>query len=92
MTEEEESPIFSITDRGFNLKAWYLEDGNSKVIITQNGEPFKEFLYPSYKIFNIAAHFSDIIDGELSETDKDRGYEIAGSDGLGGTVMPKNLR
>lgn len=58
---------FNITDRGFNVKAFYLDDdsGNAQIKITCDGKPFREFLYPAYKIWNIAAHFNDLVDEEL---------------------------
>ena len=82
-------PEFTKDDRGFHVEAWYLVDteeskGEALIQISYNGEIVREFLFPSYKIWNIAAHFSDIVDGELSKDDKERGYGIAASTGLGG--------
>ena len=74
--------VFDLTDRGFNVKAWYLNDdsGNALVKITKDGKLHRKFNWPAYKIFNIAAHFEDIVDGELEKTNnKLSGYEIAGS-------------
>lgn len=74
--------VFDLTDRGFTVKAWYLNDdsGNALVRITKDGKLRREFKWPAYKIFNIAAHFEDIVDGELEKTnDKLSGYRIAGS-------------
>jgi len=56
------------------------------------GKKLKKYEYDTdiqqpYKIFNLAAHFEDIVEGELKSSDV--GYRIAGSDGLGGGVMPK---
>lgn len=87
--KKSEKPAFDINDRGFNVKAWYLKNteqskGDSLIEVCCNGEMIRQFVYPSYKIWNIAAHFGDIVDEELSKTDKERGYLIAGSDGLGG--------
>lgn len=89
--KENETPLFNLSDRGFNVKAWYAtntEDSKGDAIIKlrYNGKLVKELLYPAYKIYNIAAHFSDIVDSEIRNDD--RGYKIAGSTGLGGTVMP----
>jgi len=77
-----EELVFDLTDRGFNVKAWYLNDdsGNALVKIFYDDELYREFNWPAYKIFNIAAHFGDIVDGELEKTsNKLSGYEIAGS-------------
>jgi hypothetical protein len=89
--KEKEEPVFSIDDRDFNIKVWYLEDtidskGDALVEIRYSNNLIREGLFPSYKIYNLAAHFSDIVDGELSKDDKDRGYEIAASTGFGGSV------
>jgi hypothetical protein len=77
--KESDNPIFDHTDRGFNVKAWYLKNteeskGDALVEIKRNEKLLRRFLYPAYKIYNIAAHFSDIVDGELSENNKLSGY------------------
>lgn len=84
-----EAPEFDIDDRGFNVKAWYLDDtaeskGDALIEVSYNNKVIRQFIFPAYKIFNIAAHFTDIVDGELSKTDKERGYRIAASTGLEG--------
>lgn len=81
-------PLFSIDDRGFNIKAWYVEDtedskGDAVVQVRYNGELKRQIIWPAYKIWNIAAHSDDIVDGELSRTDDERGYKIAGWCGVG---------
>ncbi len=91
--KEKEEPAFDVNDRGFNAKAYYLEDtetskGDALIEIRYQGELIREFLFPSYKIWNIAAHFRDIVDGELSKDDKERGYRIATSTGLEGLATP----
>ena len=93
--KEEIEPLFDIKDRGYNVKAWYLKDtenskGDSLVEITKEGKIIKSFIYPSYKIYNIAAHFKDIIDSEIENNNI--GYQIAGSNGLGGCVMPQEVK
>ena len=85
--KERKKPEFDINDRGFNAKAWHLKNtaeskGDSLIQISYNGQLLREFLFPSYKIWNIPAHFKDIVDGELSKDDKARGYRIAASTGL----------
>ena len=92
---ENKKPEFNIDDRGFNAKAWHLKDtdsskGDALIEIRYNRKLIRSFLFPSYKIWNIAAHFGDIIDGELSKNDKERGYKIAASTGFEGVfVVPK---
>ncbi len=87
--KEKNTPEFDIDDRGFNVKAWYLENtadskGDALIVIKYGDAIVRKFIFPAYKIWNIAAHFRDIVDGELSKDDTSRGYAIAASDGLGG--------
>ena len=86
--------LFSIDDRGFNVKAWYLENtndskGDAIVELRYNDKIIREIIFPAYKIYNIAAHFSDVVDGEINNSD--RGYAIAASDGLGGFAPVKDI-
>jgi hypothetical protein len=73
--------------KGFEMKAFWGDEPDARIEITRDGKPYKTFSYPSYKIFNLAAHFIGIVDGELEGSDI--GYRIAGSTGLGGVIMPK---
>jgi len=87
--KEKDTPEFDIDDRGFNVKAWYLENtetskGDALIEVRYCNELIRDFIFPAYKIYNIAAHFTDIVDSELSKDDKERGYAIAASNGLGG--------
>jgi len=87
--KEKEEPEFDIDDRGFNAKAWYLENtetskGDALIEVRYDNTIIRKFIFPAYKIWNIAAHFKDVVDGELSKNDKERGYAIAASNGLGG--------
>ena len=92
--KEKDTPEFDIDDRGFNVKAWYLENtedskGDALIVVKYGDKVLREFIFPAYKIWNIAAHFRDIVDSELSKDDKSRGYAIAASTGLGGFVPIK---
>ena len=86
---DKSKPVFDITDRGFNVKAWWPTDnsGDALIKIWQDDKLLREFTFPAYKVFNIAAHFKDIVDGEL-EKNAD-GYMMAASDGLGGYAAIK---
>lgn len=91
--ERKEKEVFNIEHRGFTAQCWYLSDtesskGDAYIEIKRDGEMVWSFLYPAYKVYNIAAHFNDIVDGKLS-SDKESGYRKAGSTGLGGCVMPQ---
>jgi hypothetical protein len=70
-------------DRGYTVKASYLlapNAGDALVEIFKDGEPLRQFLFPAYKVWNIAAHFKDIVDGELEQNDS--GYRMASWNGL----------
>lgn len=84
-----ETPI----DRLFQLKVYYLveQKGDALVELHYDGKIVREMIYPAYKIWNLAAHFRDIVDGELSADDSERGYRIAGATGFGGVIMPLDL-
>lgn len=70
----------------YRFRATYLDEpkGESLIEIWRDGEPVKEFRWPSYKIWNILAHAGEIIVG--LEQDSDAGLRVAGSDLLGGNV------
>jgi len=84
-----EKLAFKETYRGYSVEMYWGEGADARGIVTreQDGKKLLEFSYPAYKIFNIQAHWSDIVDGEL-QGDKS-GWAIAGSDGLGGMIMPQ---
>ena len=71
-------------DRGYTVKGSYLIEpkGEALIEIFKDGVILRKFLFPAYKIWNIAAHFSDIVDGEIENNAS--GYHMAASDGLGG--------
>ena len=74
-------------DRGFIFRAWDLPDskGDALIEVERNKKIIKTFIFPAYKVWNIAAHSNDIIQSELNKNDE--GYFMAGSDGLGGNVF-----
>lgn len=89
---KKEKLAFEQKDRNFKIKVWYLEepnDGNALVQLFYGRKMIRKMLYPGYKIWNLSAHFSDIVDGELENSD--RGYQIAGATGFGGTIMPTKI-
>lgn len=79
-------------DRGFSVRASYLKEphkGDALVEIFRDGEPLRKFLYPAYRIWNIAAHFNDIVDGELAG--HDGGYRMANWNGITPTGQAEAL-
>lgn len=42
-------------------------------------------MFPAYKVWNIAAHFKDIVDGEIEQST--RGYEAAAWNGISGAIF-----
>lgn len=70
-------------DRGYTVKASYLKppnEGDALIQVFKDGAVVREFLFPAYKIWNIAAHFSDIVDSEIAKNTA--GYEKAAWNGL----------
>jgi hypothetical protein len=82
-----EKVAFEGEKKGYYFKATYLSEpkGEALIEISKGDKIVKEFLFPSYKIWNISAHSDDIIDG--LEKESDEGLYVAGSDGLGGNVF-----
>lgn len=81
-----EKIAFAIDGGGYHFKASYLtEPANDALIeISKNGKLVREFLFPAYKIWNIAAHAHDIAEGLDRESND--GLRVAGSDLLGGNA------
>lgn len=84
-----EKLAFKTEYKGFVAEAYWGAGPDARVVVTRDGKPFKEFKYPAYKIFNIQAHWIDIVEGELENSDE--GYRLAGSNLLGGGVMPQPI-
>lgn len=75
-------------DRGYTLKASYLKDpngGDALIEIFKDGKPLRAFLFPAYKIWNIAAHFGGIVDSEIAGDG--HGYHMAAWDGISGAIV-----
>lgn len=81
-----EKVAFEVETRGYNFKATYLKEPKNDALIeiSKEGKIVREFLFPAYKIWNIAAHADDIING--LEKESDEGLYAAGSNGLGGNA------
>lgn len=75
-------------DRGYTVRASYLKapnDSDALVEIFKDGHPLRKFTFPAYKIWNIAAHFRDIVDGEIEQSAS--GYKMASWDGISGATI-----
>jgi len=83
--DEPRKTVFSFNERGFDFDAVDIGGGDALITIRRGNETVRELKFPAYKVYNIAAHANDIVDGLLEESD--RGLQIAGSDGLGGEAM-----
>ena len=80
-------------DRGYSVRASYLkapDDQNALIEISKDGAVIRSFLYPAYRIYNIAAHFSEIVDGEIEN--HDGGYRAADFNGITPTGPAQPLR
>ena len=80
--------VFEGDEQGFHFKGSYLKEpiGEALIEISKEGHVIREFLFPSYKIWNIPAHAKDIVLGLVEGNDE--GLYIAGSNGLGGNAYP----
>ena len=78
-----EKPAFKLEPyKGFTAEASYLSEprGDALVEIFRDGEPYRRFLYPAYKVWNIAAHFPEIVESEIAGNCE--GYDLAGWTGF----------
>ena len=77
-------------EQGFTAKAFYLKSptGDALVELYKDGQPYRRFLYPAYKIWNIAAHFPEIVQSEIDGDN--RGYDAAGWTGFS-IVQPHSI-
>ena len=66
----EERIAFKVEHKGFIATALYDSDAKAQdahIVVTRDGTLYAEFDYPAYRIWNIAAHFTDMVDVELEE-------------------------
>jgi hypothetical protein len=70
-------------DRGYTIRVSYLKpphNGDALVEVIKDTKPLRHFLFPAYKIYNLQAHFSEIVDSEIEGNKK--GYEEAAWNGF----------
>ncbi len=71
-------------DRGYTIRASYLKEphaGDALIEIMHEGAVVRTFLFPAYKIYNLPAHFGEIVDSEIAKDD--HGYRQAAWNGIG---------
>lgn len=79
-------------DRGYAVRASYLKAphaGDALIEILKDGAVHRSFTYPAYRIYNIAAHFGEIVDGEIEQ--HDGGYRAADWNGIAPSGEPQPL-
>ena len=69
MIGEFRRPAFAFTDRGYNVQCFYGSAQESLIVVTRDGVPHVQFRYPSYRIWNIAAHFNEMVDNWLERSE-----------------------
>ncbi len=73
-SHEVDSVAYNTSDkpyRGYSVRASYLKHPNSQcawIEVSKDGVVVRSFYYPAYRIYNIVAHFSDMVDAEIEET------------------------
>jgi len=75
-------------DRGYTIRASYLKEPHASdalIEVMKDGQPLRQFLFPAYKIYNLQAHFRDIVDSEIENSAN--GYEMAAWNGISGAVF-----
>jgi hypothetical protein len=75
-------------DRGYTVRASYLKaprDRDALIEIFKDAKPLRAFFFPAYRAWNIAAHFRDIVDGEVAGNGN--GYEMAAWDGITNSIV-----
>jgi hypothetical protein len=87
ITYEVESTAFEgpkTPDRGYTIRASFLKppfEADALIEIMKDGKVIRSFLFPAYKIYNLQAHFSEIVDSEINGNDN--GYRQAAWCGIG---------
>lgn len=70
--------------RGHMIRASFLKPpraGDAFVELFRDGEVVRSFYWPAYKVYNLQAHFTEIVDSELEGMDA--GYRQAAWNGIG---------
>jgi|688.fasta_scaffold218569_4 hypothetical protein len=71
-------------DRGYTMRVSYLKppaSADALVEVMKDKVVVRMFLFPAYKIYNLQAHFGEIVDSEIEKNDN--GYRQAAWCGIG---------
>jgi hypothetical protein len=71
-------------DRGYTMRVSYLKppaSADALVEVMKDKVVVRMFLFPAYKIYNLQAHFGEIVDSEIEKNDN--GYRQAAWCGVG---------
>lgn len=87
LQEHREKVAFDHEHRGYRFVATYLTEpkGEALIEISKGADLVRGFLFPAYKIWNIAAHADDIVDG-LEQGNRDGLYEAGSLGPFGGNA------
>lgn len=60
---------FKETYKNYSVTAYYLGENNpnAKIVVKKDNTLYKEFLYPAYRIYNIQAHFGDMVENTIKD-------------------------
>jgi hypothetical protein len=61
-----EKLAFEESHKNFSVKAFWGDEPDARIEIFKDGEPYKTYAYPAYRIFNIAAHFHEMVENEIA--------------------------
>jgi hypothetical protein len=75
------SECFDIELKEYRINELKCINGTSTLELSKNGIVIKKFEYPTYKIWNLAVHFEDIIAG-IENGSEEACFAMAGSTGL----------
>ena len=76
------------SDRGYTMRVSYLKEPNNAdalVEIFKDGAQVRQFTFPAYKVYNLQAHFRDIVDGEIDKNT--HGLSLAAWNGIDGVFI-----
>lgn len=58
--------------RGYSVRASYLKSPNEQdawIEVSKDGAVVNSFYYPAYRIYNITAHFEEMVDNHIEDAE-----------------------